>query len=155
MQRCSRLALFAASAALVTGCQTLQTVPEPTADLSTILNQLRDEIAQAQATSSDRPANLSIKSATVILKVTAGSTGQHGGEITKAPVKLSFTRTTTGTLENTITLELAGACTQDITTDSAKDSKSTKLSCVGNLNSSKEFEPGPTVLSTRPRLPTN
>lgn len=146
MQRLNNLVLLGSIAVCLTGCQTFQTVPEPTADLSTVLNELRQELAATQAASPDRPANLSIRSATVVLKVTASTSTQAGGGIEKAPVKLSFTRTTSGTLENTITLELTNPCTQDIT-DSAKDGKSTKLSCAGNLNTQKVFVPGPTILS--------
>jgi hypothetical protein len=146
MQIRNKIAFLGAVAALLTGCQTFQTVPEPTADLSTILNELRDELAATQAASANKPANLSIKSATVILKVTAGTSTQAGGGLEKAPVKLSFTRTTSGTLENTITLELSNPCTQDVT-DSAKEGKTTKLSCAGNLNPQRLFTPGPPILS--------
>lgn len=149
MRRAINLVLLGLAISMA-GCQTMQAAPEPTADLSTILNLLRDEIAASQEASPNRPANLSIKSATVVLKVTAGKSTQAGGgvDIAPVPVKLSFTRTTTGTLENTITLELANPCTQDLT-DSAKDGKSSKLSCAGNMNSQNVFKPGPGVLSVR------
>jgi hypothetical protein len=149
MRRTIRVAICMAAVSLV-GCGTFQQTPEPTADLQDILESLRNDIAAAEASSKERTANLSIKSASVVLKITATKTNQAGAGVEKAPIKLSYTRTTSGTLENTITLELANACTRE-SLEGGKDGPTTKTTCLGSTQGGV-FIPGPTILTKKPGL---
>ncbi|WP_141829092.1 trypco2 family protein [Delftia sp. HK171] len=142
---------IAMSVLVLTGCHTMQRVPEPTADLGEVLEALRKDIYDVQTSSPNRPANLAIKTATVVLKITATQGSNLTAGVEKAPVKLSYTRTTSGTLENTITLELTNPCTQDSTV-SAKDGAATKVTCLGGLDAKKDFTPAPVIMTSPPKI---